>query len=148
MDGEAERVTGRAAVAPLPETFATPLGRPLARVAESASDYLRGSAAALASRRAPPPLDPVAAALAAYAAEHGANRDRWLFLTGEKQVMVDICMKGFKLPLDEEGGTPAEPITHSTRFVLVDKQGEIRGYYAGTEEGEVKRLAADAKKLL
>ena len=44
--------------------------------------------------------------------------------------------------------TPAEPITHSTRFVLVDKQGEIRGYYAGTEEGEVKRLAADAKRLL
>jgi len=87
-------------------------------------------------------------ALAAYAAEHGANSDRWVFLTGEKQVMVDICMKGFKLPLDEEGGTPAEPITHSTRFVLVDKQGEIRGYYAGIEEGEVKRLAADAKRLL
>ena len=87
-------------------------------------------------------------ALAAYAAEHGADSDRWLFLTGEKQVMVDICMNGFKLPLDEERGTPAEPITHSTRFVLVDKQGEIRGYYAGTEEGEVKRLAADAKKLL
>ncbi len=87
-------------------------------------------------------------ALAAYAAEHGADSDRWLFLTGEKQVMVDICMNGFKLPLDEERGTPAEPITHSTRFVLVDKQGEIRGYYAGTEEGEVKRLAADAKRLL
>jgi protein SCO1/2 len=87
-------------------------------------------------------------ALAAYAAEHGANRDRWLFLTGEKQVMVDICLKGFKLPLDEEGGTPAEPITHSTRFVLVDKQGDIRGYYSGTEEDAVKRLAADAKKLL
>lgn len=87
-------------------------------------------------------------ALAAYAAEHGATRDRWLFLTGDKQAMYDICVKGFKLPLDEEGGTPAEPIAHSTRFVLVDKQGEIRGYYSGTEDDELKRLAADAKKLL
>lgn len=86
-------------------------------------------------------------ALAAYAAEHGASRDRWLFLTGDKQALYDICFKGFKLPLDYEGGTPVEPITHSTRFVLVDSDGQIRGYYSGTEEQELSRLAADAKSL-
>jgi protein SCO1/2 len=86
--------------------------------------------------------------LAAYAAEHGATRDRWLFLTGEKQALHDLCIKGFKLPLDESGGTVTEPIAHSTRFVLVDKQGEIRGYYSGTEAEELDRLSADAKKLL
>jgi protein SCO1 len=85
--------------------------------------------------------------LAAYAREFGANRDRWLFLTGDKQALYDVCVKGFKLPLDAEGGTPAEPIAHSTRFVLVDKKGKIRGYYSGTEEDELKRLASDAKKL-
>src|SRR2546425_865342 len=78
-------------------------------------------------------------ALAAYAAEHGATRDRWLFLTGEKHALYDLCMKGFKLPLDDTGGTEAEPITHSTRFVLVDKEGEIRGYYSGTEEEGLQR---------
>src|SRR5262245_11541971 len=87
-------------------------------------------------------------ALAAYAAEHGATRTRWLFLTGDKQSLYDLCVKGFKLPLDESGGTTAEPIAHSTRFVLVDKQGEIRGYYTGTEEQDLMRLAADAKQLL
>ena len=87
-------------------------------------------------------------ALAAYAAEHGATRDRWLFLTGDQQALYDLCVKGFKLPLDSTGGTAAEPIAHSTRFVLVDKEGAIRGYYGGTEEEDVKRLAADAKKLL
>src|SRR5436190_21873711 len=87
-------------------------------------------------------------ALAAYAAEHGATRDRWLFLTGDKEALYDLCMKGFKLPLDESGGTAAEPIAHSTRFVLVDKEGEIRGYYSGTEEEDLKRLAADGKTLL
>src|SRR5256885_4867997 len=85
--------------------------------------------------------------LAAYAKEHAANQERWSFLTGDKQDLFDICIKGFKLPLDTEGGTPAEPIAHSTRFVLVDKKGDIRGYYSGTEEEELKRLAADAKKL-
>ena len=87
-------------------------------------------------------------ALAAYAAEHGATRDRWLFLTGDKESLYDLCMKGFKLPLDEQGGTPQEPILHSTRFVLVDKDGEIRGYYSGTEDKELAKLAADARKLL
>jgi len=85
--------------------------------------------------------------LAAYAAEHGATSDRWLFLTGDRQALYDLCIKGFKLPLDTEGGTPAEPIAHSTRFVLVDKQGAIRGYYSGIERDELKRLATDAKRL-
>jgi protein SCO1/2 len=85
--------------------------------------------------------------LAAYAQEHGANGQRWSFLTGDKQDLFDICIKGFKLPLDTEGGTPAEPIAHSTRFVLVDKKGDIRGYYSGTEEDELKRLAADVKGI-
>jgi cytochrome oxidase Cu insertion factor (SCO1/SenC/PrrC family) len=86
--------------------------------------------------------------LAAYAAERGATRDRWLFLTGDKQSLYDLCIKGFKLPLDESAGTPAEPIAHSTRFVLVDRQGEVRGYYSATEEEDLKRLSADAKRLL
>jgi protein SCO1/2 len=85
--------------------------------------------------------------LAAYAAEHGANRERWSFLTGDQKDLFDLCIKGFKLPLDTEGGTPSEPIAHSTRFVLVDKKGDIRGYYSGTEEDELKRLAADAKNV-
>ena len=87
-------------------------------------------------------------ALAAYAAEHGASRERWLFLTGDKQALYDLCVKGFKLPLDDSGGTVAEPIAHSTRFVLVDKQGEIRGYYGAMEEEDMKRLTVDSKKLL
>jgi protein SCO1/2 len=85
--------------------------------------------------------------LAAYAAQHGASRDRWLFLTGDKQAMYDICVKGFKLALETDGTTPGEPITHSSRFVLVDRQGQIRGYYSGTEDDDLKRLAADVKRL-
>jgi protein SCO1/2 len=87
-------------------------------------------------------------ALAAYAAKHGADENRWLFLTGEKQALFDLSIKGFKLALLEESGSEVEPITHSTRFVLVDRQGRIRGYYSGIEDEELKRLADDLKKLL
>jgi protein SCO1/2 len=86
--------------------------------------------------------------LASYAAEYGATRDRWLFLTGDKEALYDLCVKGFKLALDETSGTDVEPITHSTRFVLVDKNGQVRGLYSGTEADDLTRLAADAKSLL
>jgi protein SCO1/2 len=85
--------------------------------------------------------------LAGYAKQHGAG-ERWLFLTGEKTALYDLSIQGFKLGLDETNGSEAEPITHSTRFVLVDRQGQIRGYYSGIEEESVQRLSDDVKKLL
>lgn len=87
-------------------------------------------------------------ALAEYADERRADRRRWHFLTGKKEELYDLSVKGFKLALDDTGGTDVEPITHSTRLVLVDKEGRIRGYYGGTEDEEIKRLLNDALKLL
>jgi protein SCO1/2 len=86
--------------------------------------------------------------LAAYAAKVEADKDRWHFLTGEKEKLYDLSIKGFKLALEDTGGTDAEPITHSTRLVLVDKEGKIRGYYGGTDKEEMKKLFFDAMKLL
>jgi protein SCO1/2 len=85
--------------------------------------------------------------LSNYAKQHGAG-DRWLFLTGEKSALYDLSIQGFKLALDDANGTEAEPITHSTRIVLVDRQGQIRGYYSGLEEEALQRLSEDVKKLL
>ena len=86
--------------------------------------------------------------LAGYANKSRADKVRWHFLTGEKGRLYDLSIKGFKLALDDSGGTEVEPITHSTRLVLVDKQGKIRGYYGGTDQDEMKRLFTDATKLL
>ena len=86
--------------------------------------------------------------LSEYAKRYGASEDRWLFLSGEKEALYNLSIKGFKLALEDTGGTDLEPITHSTRLVLVDRFGQIRGYYGGTEEEELKRLSADAKRLL
>lgn len=86
--------------------------------------------------------------LADYADHYGADKERWLFLTGERENLYNLSIKGFKLAIDDTMGTEAEPITHSTRFALVDRQGQIRGYYSGIEDEDLKRLSADAKRLL
>jgi cytochrome oxidase Cu insertion factor (SCO1/SenC/PrrC family) len=83
-----------------------------------------------------------------YADRFGADRQRWSFVTGDRQSLYDLSIKGFKLGVDDKQGTEAEPITHSSRFVLIDKDARIRGYYGGSEDEDLKRLVADAKRLL
>ncbi len=86
--------------------------------------------------------------LASYAERYKADPNRWLFLTGPKDAMRNLSLEGFKLALDETQGTQIEPITHSSRFVLVDKAGRIRGYYGSEDEEAMTRLAEDVRRLL
>ncbi len=65
---------GRSVNAPMPAVIWPRLERPLADVSEAMTTYLRASAAALRARKAPPPVEPVNAALAAYANEVAAIR--------------------------------------------------------------------------
>jgi protein SCO1/2 len=88
------------------------------------------------------------AVLAEYAKHYGADPERWLFLTGNRDSLYRLSKEGFKLAVDDTGGTEIEPITHSTRFALVDRQGRIRGYYSMDEDSELAHLVSDAKTLL
>lgn len=88
------------------------------------------------------------AVLAEYAKRYNADPDRWLFLTGNKDSLYKLSKEGFKLALDDTSGTKEDPITHSSRFVLVDKKGQIRGYYSMFDDGEFEHIVADAKSLL
>ena len=81
-----------------------------------------------------------------YAAKFGADA-QWLFLTGEKAAIHALAINGFKLSVSEEGGTLQEPITHSTKLVLVDKNATIRGLYDGVTPRETQRLLADIDRL-
>jgi protein SCO1 len=86
--------------------------------------------------------------LTEYANRYGADPERWLFLTGDPKAVQELSVGGFKLALDPSGGTEAEPITHSSRFALVGRDGRIRGYYGTEDAGALDRLVTDAKKLL
>ena len=88
------------------------------------------------------------AVLTEYAKKFGADPNRWLFLTGNRDSLYKLSKEGFKLAVDNSGGTEVEPITHSSRFALVDQQGRIRGYYSMEEPSELAHLIKDAKSLL
>jgi hypothetical protein len=88
---------GRAAAVPLPELFQARLGPPLARVVETAADYLRAGRAALAAHRNSPPLDAVEAALDAGAAEIATARRERLTRDLPDDVVERIFALGFVL---------------------------------------------------
>lgn len=88
--------------------------------------------------------------LAGYADAFGAS-ERWHFLTGSKEEVLELALEGFHLALDPDPppgtASPEEPIVHSTRFVLVDGRGRIRGYYDGMRRSGVEQLERDAALL-
>lgn len=89
--------------------------------------------------------------LAEYAQAYSADPERWLFLTGDKQAMRQLVREGFHLGVDdatpEDVARGAEPILHSTRFVLVDAKGTIRGYYNGVDDEALQQLLGDIERL-
>jgi protein SCO1/2 len=90
--------------------------------------------------------------LTKYAARFGAHPARWLFLTGEKEAIYKLAQEGFRLgaveiPHDKRPASGATH-THSPRFVLVDREAEIRGYYVSTDPEDMKGLRRDLKILL
>ena len=66
--------------------------------------------------------------LSEYGQKLGADPARWTFLRGERPVIRALIKDGFKLAIEDGVPDSVEPILHSTRFVLVDGEGTIRGY--------------------
>ncbi len=85
--------------------------------------------------------------LQAYAA-HARNDPRWTFLTGDRQTIVDLSVKGFKLAAGDATSVPNESVLHSVKFVVADKQGVIRDYYAATNDDAVDHVAGVVGELL
>jgi protein SCO1/2 len=85
--------------------------------------------------------------LRAYADKLRKEPFPWDFLTGPLDTITSLSRDGFKLALaaEEEPGTG--PV-HSTRFVLVDRRGTIRGYYDALAPDGVTKLLADTNHLL
>ena len=81
--------------------------------------------------------------LAEYAQRFGAIKDRWIFLTGEKKNIYDLIHTGFHLAVDADSNA----IAHSTKFVLVDKDAAIRGYYDSEGDSSLTQLIHDVKLL-
>ncbi len=76
-----------------------------------------------------------------YGRSYDADQQRWYFLTGDPKILDGLDHDSFKL------GNVGSQMDHSTRFVLVDRKGRIRGYYGIAEGDPVPDLARDARRL-
>jgi len=85
--------------------------------------------------------------LDAYARRLEADDRRWKFLTGPATDIYRLGNAGYLLSALEDSAS-AERFLHDSRFVLVDKERHIRGYYEGTTAEGMNALAADLKMLL
>ncbi|MDO8757489.1 MAG: SCO family protein [Elusimicrobiota bacterium] len=83
-----------------------------------------------------------------YARKFNADPQRWFFLTGEKTQLIRLVRDGFLLPVVENAAAvPGERFAHSTKFVLIDAQGRVRGWYDGDDAAALDRIEVDARKL-
>ena len=113
------------------------------------------SQARLVSLTSDPPYDtpPV---LKAWADRFGADPNRWLFLTGAKAEIAKLAIDSLKLTAiekkPEEREAPEDLFIHSTIFVIVDKQAQLRGVFETTGDDidpqKVKAQILDALKQL
>lgn len=91
------------------------------------------------------------AILKKYADRFGARDGAWTFLTGPKPALNAVEIDGLKLSvLDKPAGQREEAndlFIHSEKFVLIDKEGRIRGYFDGQETGVVAQVLEAAQML-
>lgn len=76
-----------------------------------------------------------------YAERYGVDDNRWVFLRAPMEEVIDLYENGFKL-----GGIL--PANHSTKFILVDQNAVIRGYYDTYDEISMRILRTHIKELL
>jgi len=88
--------------------------------------------------------------LSQYADRFHADPERWLFLTGRKEEIYRLVQEGFRLSAvpAPDAGREDPAILHSSRFVLVDGEAEIRGYYDSNDPEALRRLRQDVTTLL
>lgn len=92
------------------------------------------------------PMHDTVEVLNKYGISYKAKKNKWHFLTGSKKIIYDLAQKDYLVNALEDDGT-AEGFIHSEFFLLIDKQGRIRGIYDGTDKVQVNKLIADVKLL-
>ncbi len=75
-----------------------------------------------------------------YAARFGADDKQWLFMTGDLTYIRRIGAEIFQQPVDKK--------FHTERFVLVDPQGAIEGFYSWPEKTQFEKLQQAIEKMI
>lgn len=83
-----------------------------------------------------------------YAKSQGVtNHQKWIFLTGSKPKLYEMARMAYYVTATEGDGGK-DDFVHTEKFVLIDINRDIRGYYDGTNENEVNKMLFDIDILL
>lgn len=91
-----------------------------------------------------------------FARKRHSNPFIWTYLTGPRADLEKIVIEGFKVPMSGKEAIEKQvgnekvtlfDIAHTEKLVLVDNNGQIRGYY-GTERVEMDRMMIDLGLLV
>ncbi|NMH86695.1 SCO family protein [Flavivirga algicola] len=75
-----------------------------------------------------------------YAQRNHVNAARWHLVTGDKEALYKIARNGYFADEDFIKTQNESDFIHTENFILIDKQGYIRGVYNGTLEIDIERL--------
>ncbi len=78
--------------------------------------------------------------LKVYQTKNNVNSDKWHLVTGDKDALYNIARNGYFADEDFTKTQDESEFIHTENFILVDKEGYIRGVYNGTLEIDVARL--------
>jgi protein SCO1/2/putative membrane protein len=97
-------------------------------------------------------VDPEAdtpAVLHQFAQDWGADPQRWLFLTGDKAAMYAVIREQFYEGVEHQPGKePGYQVDHTNHLMVIDRNGQIRGFVDGTKPEEVERLEKRVRQLV
>ncbi len=108
-------------------------------------EFLKEDKVKLVSFTIDPKRDTIAR-LAKYAANISVKSDKWLFLTGDKDLTLDLADDFYIAALED----PTAPggFDHSGKIVLVDTNGHVRAFCEGTDPESIPQFIKDVKALL
>lgn len=115
-------------------------------MAKVQAKFINDDAVKLLSLSVTPDMDSISI-LKGYAEKKGAISSKWNITTGDKKHIYNLARKSYFAVVDQgDGGL--QDFIHTTNFILVDKDKQIRGIYDGTNDDEIKRLIEDIDLLL
>ena len=94
------------------------------------------------------PLTDTVAQMKRYSLKYEADASKWMFLTGKKDSLYKMAVDDYLIPVADSNVEKVSPkFIHTQKFVLVDKDKRVRGFYDGTDEASVQQLIGDIKDL-
>ncbi len=95
------------------------------------------------------PENDTPAVLGEYAKKNELDTTSWTLLTGDYEYVKKTTLEGFKVALEgkADAAAPEMGIMHGSHLVLVDKAGQIRGYYRTSDDHEMRLIMVHAATL-